>query len=101
SNGTPKPLLVHALNGLLPDEIVHRPKQGFTLPFDVWMRGALRPLCEAHLGPGTITAATVARGDRVQQLWQSFLGGGRDVSWSRLWILIVLDVWLDRHQVTM
>src|SRR5439155_25929875 len=33
-NGTPKKLLVEALAGSLPDEIVHRPKRGFTLPFE-------------------------------------------------------------------
>ena len=32
-NGTPKKLLVEALAGSLPDEIVHRPKRGFTLAF--------------------------------------------------------------------
>ena len=32
-----------------------------------------------------------------QRLWQSFLTG--DVSWSRLWVLVVLDSWLDRHEL--
>src|SRR5271169_702316 len=41
-NGTPKKLLVEALAGSLPDEIVHRPKRGFTLPFERWMRQELR-----------------------------------------------------------
>jgi hypothetical protein len=35
----------------------------------------------------------------IQALWQSFLAGGHDVSWSRLWILVVLDAWLDRHNL--
>ena len=47
--GTPKPLLVHALRGELPDEIVHRPKRGFTLPFEHWLRDALRPVLEESL----------------------------------------------------
>ena len=34
----PKPLLVGALKGALPDEIVHRKKQGFTLPWERWLR---------------------------------------------------------------
>jgi len=38
ANGVPKRLLVESLDGLLPAEIVNRPKQGFTLPFDPWMR---------------------------------------------------------------
>jgi asparagine synthase (glutamine-hydrolysing) len=41
-NGTPKPLLVAALDKRLPESIVHRPKQGFALPFAPWMRGPLR-----------------------------------------------------------
>jgi hypothetical protein len=36
----------------------------------------------------------------VAALWRSFLDGGRDVSWSRLWVLVVLDAWLDRHGIT-
>ena len=48
-NQTPKPLLVGALKGALPDEIVHRKKQGFTLPFEHWLRENLRPEVEAAL----------------------------------------------------
>ena len=40
---TPKPLLVRALGGTLPRQIVHRPKRGFTLPFEHWLRQELRP----------------------------------------------------------
>jgi asparagine synthase (glutamine-hydrolysing) len=97
SNGTPKRLLVEALGGLLPDDIVHRPKQGFTLPFDVWMRGALQPFCAKHLGRESVIGRRIMRADQVGRLWQSFLAGGRDVSWSRLWTLVVLDVWLGEH----
>lgn len=94
ANGTPKRLLVEALGGLLPADVVHRPKQGFTLPFEPWMRGALQPFCDEHLGPDSAIATTLLRGDRIQRLWRSFQEGGRDVSWSRLWVLVVLDVWL-------
>ena len=95
----PKRLLVESLGGLLPDDIVQRPKQGFTLPFEPWMRGALRPFCEEHLGDRGLSARGLLRPGEIRGLWQSFLDGGRDVSWSRLWILVVLDDWLDRHAV--
>ena len=48
-NGTPKKLLVGAMAGSLPDEIVRRPKRGFTLPFQHWMRQDLRPEIEPVL----------------------------------------------------
>jgi asparagine synthase (glutamine-hydrolysing) len=97
SNGVPKRLLVESLDGLLPGAIVNRPKQGFTLPFDPWMRGALRPFCEERLGDRGLAGRGLFRPSEVQRLWKSFLSGGKDVSWSRIWVLVVLDAWLDRN----
>jgi asparagine synthase (glutamine-hydrolysing) len=97
SNGVPKRLLVESLGGLLPNEIVNRPKQGFTLPFDPWMRGALRPFCEERLGDRGLAGRGLFRASEVQRLWKSFLSGGKDVSWSRIWVMVVLDAWLDRN----
>src|SRR5713226_8289099 len=39
----PKPLLLDALGDLLPEEVWRRPKMGFTLPFQRWLRSALEP----------------------------------------------------------
>jgi len=96
-SGVPKRLLVESLGGLLPDSIVRRPKQGFTLPFDPWMRGPLRAFCEERLGPRGLAGRGVFTPAALDGLWQSFLVGSPDVTWSRLWTLVVLDAWLDRH----
>src|SRR2546426_328365 len=85
SNGTPKRLLVESLDGLLPDEIVHRPKQGYTLPFAVWMRGALRRFCEDRLDAGRIVARAIFRPERVQARWRAFLDGPGGGAWARAW----------------
>ena len=100
-NGTPKRLLVDSLNGLLPNEIVQRPKQGFTLPFALWMRGDLRAFCEQRLAAERIEARGVFRPQAVKQLWLSFLSGRRDVTWSRLWLLVTLEEWLERNHMQM
>ncbi len=99
SNGTPKRLLVESLGKLLPPEIVHRPKRGFTLPFDVWMRGELRAYCETRLAPDRIGARRIFQSAQVTRLWQRFLERRPDVSWSRLWVLVTLEEWLERHQI--
>ncbi|MDX6692468.1 MAG: asparagine synthase (glutamine-hydrolyzing) [Blastocatellia bacterium] len=99
SNGTPKRLLVESLDGLLPEEIVKRPKRGFTLPFEPWMRGGLRGFCETRLSPERVGSRGFFKPERVRGLWQSFLDGGASVSWSRLWILVVLEDWLERNGV--
>jgi len=99
TNGTPKPLLINSLGAKLPSEIAHRPKQGFTLPFDPWMRGKLRTFCEERLSPERTVGRGLFRSDEVQKLWRSFLAQGKDVSWSRLWILVVLEEWIERNGV--
>jgi asparagine synthase (glutamine-hydrolysing) len=100
SNGTPKPLLVESLNGLLPRGIVHRTKQGFVLPFAVWMRGGLRQFCEERLRPERVHGRGIFEASEVQKLWTAFLQGSRSVSWSRLWVLVALEEWLEQNQVS-
>lgn len=99
SNGTPKRLLVESLEGLLPEEIVRRPKQGFTLPFDVWLRGSLRGYCEERLAPERTAARKLLHPGEVQKLWADFLAGSPNVSWSRLWVLVVLEEWMEENGV--
>src|SRR5947207_4808861 len=47
---TPKAMLVGALRGALPERVIHRPKRGFTLPFEHWLRDELRVDVETTLG---------------------------------------------------
>jgi asparagine synthase (glutamine-hydrolysing) len=99
-DATPKRLLVDSLGGLLPADIVRRPKQGFTLPLDPWMRGALRRFCEDRLGTDRVASRGLFHPHEVQALWRAFMDRRPAVSWSRLWILVVLEEWLERNGVT-
>jgi asparagine synthase (glutamine-hydrolysing) len=81
-----KQTLFHALPALTVPGGVERPKRGFVLPFDVWLRDAL-------LDPGTSKFrdfSTRLRGQpRYATFVQRFLGGR--LHWSRLWAIYVLD----------
>lgn len=95
----PKPLLVGALKGALPDEIVHRKKQGFTLPFERWLRENLRAELEAALpkiGQGPL--GSLLNHDSVIQVWDDFLN--QRTSWSRIWSLYVLERWCELNAVS-
>jgi asparagine synthase (glutamine-hydrolysing) len=94
---SPKRLLVESLNGLLPDSIVHRPKQGFSLPFDVWLRDHLRRFCEERLGPQGLGGREIFQPDAVRALWTGFLRRRPGATWSRVWVLVVLEEWLARN----
>jgi asparagine synthase (glutamine-hydrolysing) len=93
---TPKPLLVGALKRKLPAEVVYRPKRGFTLPFEHWLREDLQGTVENSLlshsdGPLSSFLNASAVGD----VWKDFLAGR--TSWSRPWALYVLQKWCDIH----
>ena len=93
---SPKGLLVNALGGALPDSIVHRKKRGFTLPFERWMREALRPEVEGAIGKiGSGPLATVLAPAAAADVWKSFLRS--ETSWSRPWALFVLQNWCAQN----
>jgi asparagine synthase (glutamine-hydrolysing) len=99
-NGTPKKLLVEALEGSLPDEIIHRPKRGFTLPFEHWMRKEMRSEIEPVLQASRIEQGPLGAlldGKAVEKIWKGFLDGA--VSWSRPWSLFVLQRWCELQSV--
>jgi asparagine synthase (glutamine-hydrolysing) len=96
SADTPKPLLVAALRGALPDSIVHRPKRGFTLPFERWVKDGWRTEVEASIGRiegGAL--GRMIRGAEARRVWSDFLRGA--TSWTRPWSLFVLERWFAQH----
>ena len=92
---SPKRLLVDALDGLLPDEVVNRPKMGFVLPWEQWLRGELKGVCLEALA--TLKDQNWVRSDAIADMERLFLMGDASWSWSRVWSLAVLGDYLERH----
>jgi asparagine synthase (glutamine-hydrolysing) len=91
---SPKGLLLNSLGVELPREIVNRPKRGFTLPFENWLRGEMRPVVEAALTSSNWDQTSLDAG-AVREVWNHFLGG--ETSWSRPWSLFVLKNWCEQN----
>jgi len=94
---TPKQLLVESLGDLLPPEIVNRPKMGFTLPFAHWMKHELHDFCGERIQ--RLAEREQFNGSAVKDYWENFRNGKQTVSWSRLWLLVVLEHWLEKNLV--
>jgi asparagine synthase (glutamine-hydrolysing) len=90
----PKPLLLKSLGVELPSEIVNRPKHGFTLPFEHWLRAEMKPLVEETLSRGD-DAQSFLSSSAVTSVWNRFLAG--QTSWSRPWSLFVLKRWCEQN----
>ena len=94
-----KPLLVDSLPMPLPAAAV-RPKQGFVLPFEQWMKTALRPFCEQYLGAGGLMRLGAFQQPATEALWTGFLNGSGAVTWSRPWTLVALGAWAARNGIS-
>jgi asparagine synthase (glutamine-hydrolysing) len=91
----PKSLLVESLKPLLPDEIVHRRKQGFLFPWKLWLKNELRSFCDQHIR--NMADRPFVHGQQLMTAWRRFLAGDEDVRWSEIWLFVVLDYWLLKN----
>ncbi len=86
------------LRGLDP-ALFNRPKSGFVLPYDRWIRqGLSKAIDETMRDPAAISAAGL-NPEPVQRLWQAFRDGAPGLYWSRIWAIYVLIRWCHRHGV--
>ena len=97
----PKPLLLDAAGGAVPDSVWNRSKQGFTFPWEEWLRGRLRPLAEEAMNDAGAFRALGMDPRETRRLWDAFLQRRPGLSWSRVWTLIVLREWSRRLRVTL
>jgi asparagine synthase (glutamine-hydrolysing) len=94
SEGVGKRILREMLYRRVPRELIERPKQGFAVPLDAWLRGALRDWAETLLSRGRLTASGLFEADAVRAVWDDHLAG-RDNAGARLWAVLMLQSWLE------
>jgi asparagine synthase (glutamine-hydrolysing) len=91
-----KRLLRRALAPLLPREIVHGRKQGFSIPLAAWLRGPLEPFARDVLSPETLNRQGCLDAAAVAPLLDAHCSGREDLS-RQLWGLMAFTLWFDRY----
>jgi asparagine synthase (glutamine-hydrolysing) len=91
-----KVLLRKAASPLVPREIIHGRKRGFSIPAAAWLRGELEPFARATLSPETLRSQGFFQPAPVTRLLDEHVAGAQD--WSRqLWGLLAFTLWYERH----
>jgi asparagine synthase (glutamine-hydrolysing) len=80
----------------VPAEILDRPKEGFVLPANTWLRTALAPLLEVVLSKERLAAHGFYDHDYVAALTQRFAAGD-DALTFKVWTLIVFQLWYEEQ----
>src|SRR5437867_3165439 len=91
-----KVLLRKAAAPLLPREIVHGKKRGFSIPAAAWLRGELEPFARETLSPDVLRRQGFFRPEVVGRLLDDHVTGREDRS-RQLWGLLAFTLWHECH----
>lgn len=97
SQGNGKWLLRELLYRYVPRQIVERPKMGFGVPIERWLRNELREWCGDLLSQDVIRRQGFLDSKKVGRMWNEYLQG--EANWHYyLWDVLMFQAWLEEWQ---
>ena len=97
-DGVGKWCLRQILYKRVPSELIERPKTGFGVPLDRWLRNDLRDWAEALLSPSRLNEAGYFRADEIRTKWDEHQSGSRNWQYY-LWDILMFEAWRDNAGV--
>ena len=95
--GKGKRVLRRVLSRYVPDELIERPKMGFGIPLQKWLRGRLRGWAESLLDESSIRDGGLLDPKPVRKKWREHLAGTHDWKYH-LWAVLMLQAWLQEER---
>jgi asparagine synthase (glutamine-hydrolysing) len=87
-------LLRKLLHSYIPAELITRPKMGFGVPIDSWLRGPLREWAESLLDEKKMRKDGFFNPQPIQQQWKEHLSGKRNWQYN-LWDILMFEAWKE------
>lgn len=94
-NGS-KGILRNVLYRYVPKALVDRPKMGFGVPIDSWLRGPLKDWAADLLDPARLRRESYLKPELIQQRWKEHLTGRRNWAYP-LWDVLMFQAWLQAN----
>ncbi len=96
--GKSKSILRHILYKYVPQDLIERPKMGFGIPLDSWLRGPLKDWAESQLNEKRLDYEGYFVTQKVRKIWMEHLNGSKNWS-SQLWNILMFQSWLENQKL--
>jgi asparagine synthase (glutamine-hydrolysing) len=95
--GQTKWALRQVLHRYVPPRLVDRPKMGFSMPIDLWLRGPLREWAGDLLAPDSLRRQGFFEVDTVVEKWKQHACGSHN--WQHLlWPVLMFQAWITHSE---
>jgi len=94
NNGVGKAPLRDLLFKLVPRNLLERPKAGFSVPLEHWLRNDLRDMAESYLSHESLSRHGYLNTTMIREMWHQHLDGSSNHQY-KLWNVIVFQQWYD------
>lgn len=94
-DGSKKWLLKEIVHQYIPKSVMDRPKMGFAIPIESWLKNELRDLLETYLSEQRISETGLFHWAEIERLKTLFLNGRKEFG-VKIWYLLSFMVWYER-----
>ena len=96
-DGESKWILRQLLYKYIPKNLVERPKMGFGMPIDIWLRGPLRDWAESLIEESRIKNEGFLNYEPIRKKWIEHISGKRNWQYH-LWDILMFQAWLEKNK---
>jgi asparagine synthase (glutamine-hydrolysing) len=94
-DGSKKWLLKEIVHQYVPKSIMDRPKMGFAIPIESWLKNELRDLLETYLSENKINETGLFNWKEIEKLKSGFLAGRKEFG-VKIWYLLSYLMWYEK-----
>ncbi|MDQ5976285.1 MAG: hypothetical protein QG664_198 [Patescibacteria group bacterium] len=91
-----KYILKETLRGIVPDEVMFRPKMGFGVPIDAWFRGELKDYAREKLLDGQLVKRNLFKRSAIESILHAHASTSVNFS-PHIWALLTLELWFEEY----
>ncbi len=95
NNNTPKIILKNIVHKYIPKSIMDRPKMGFGVPIELWLKDGLKELLMYYFDEKRIEEQGIFNVKSIYNIKNSYLNG-RKMSFQKVWALLIFQMWYEK-----